>query len=155
MVGVSSRGYLRPLHGLLELGTFGQLTDVELLARFTRREDAESLCSRRWSHATVRRSCTCAGVCWAKPTTPRTSFRQPSWSSPGVPNRSLVQRSSAPGSEASRRIAQKAKVADHRRRLHERRIRGKIGHSRDVWRRILRNSFTKNLTGCPNHCEPP
>ena len=69
-------------------------------------------------------------MCWAKPTTPRTSSRRRSWSSPGVPNRSLVQRSWAPGSEASRRIAQKAKVADLRRRLHERRFAEKSAIAR-------------------------
>jgi DNA-directed RNA polymerase specialized sigma24 family protein len=41
MVGVTSRGYLRTLHGLLEHGTSGQISDAELLERFTRRENAE------------------------------------------------------------------------------------------------------------------
>ena len=89
-----------------------------------------------------------------RPTTPRTSSRRRSWSSSGVPNRSLVQRSWAHGSEASRANRAEGKVADLRRRLHERRFAEKSAISQDV-RRELGQRFTRNLTGCPNHCEPP
>src|SRR5271165_1308717 len=41
MAGVSLRRVSRPLQSLLVQGTLGQLTDVELLERFTRRDEAE------------------------------------------------------------------------------------------------------------------
>ena len=42
MAGHLSRGYVRPLQSLLVTGTFGQLTDAELLDRFIERSDAEA-----------------------------------------------------------------------------------------------------------------
>ena len=42
MAGVPSKGFLHPLYGLLERGAFGQLSDVELLERFTSRDEAEA-----------------------------------------------------------------------------------------------------------------
>ena len=47
MVGHSSRGYVRPLQSLLVTGTFGQLTDADLLERFIHRADGEAA----WSSA--------------------------------------------------------------------------------------------------------
>ena len=130
MVGVSSRGYLRTLHGLLELGTFGQLTDAELLERFTRRENAEVV----FEALVARHGPAVLQVC--RSVLGQTHDAEDAFQATFLVLARRAESIARPQELAAwlrgvvRRIALKAKIADHRRRLHEQRFAEKSGAAR-------------------------
>jgi outer membrane protein, heavy metal efflux system len=133
MAGVSSRGFLHPLHSLLERGTFGQLSDVELLDRFTKRDDAEGA----FEALVVRHGPAVLQVC-------RRVLGESHDAEDAVQATFLVlarrahsiARPQALGAwlrGVAHRIARKARVANTRRRLHERRFAEKARPAPMCW----------------------
>ncbi len=121
MVGVSSRKFMRPLENLLVSGTLGQLTDSELLERFAGREDAEAA----FEALIVRHGPPVMHLC-------RSVLGDSQDAEDAFQATFLVlcrrahsiARPQALGAwlhGVARRISQKAKVANARRRLHEQR----------------------------------
>ena len=154
MVGVSSRGCSRPLHGLLERGTFGQLSDVELLERFTRRDDAEAA----FRSLVVRHGPAVLRVC--RKILGNSHDAEDAFQATFLVLARRAQSIARPQELGAwlrgvvRRIAQKARVADNRRRLHERRFAEKARPA-ECAGTAPRNRFTRSSTGCPIHCELP
>ena len=122
MVGVLSRRFVRPLQGLLVRGTLGQLTDVELLERFAQRDDAEVAFETlvlRHGPAVMRVCRSILGDSHDAEDAFQATFLVLARRGRSI-GRPLALGGWLQG--VARRVAQKARVADSRRRARERRL---------------------------------
>ena len=150
MVGISSRQFSRPLQALLEKGIFSQLTDVELLERFTRQEDAEAA----FEALVVRHGPAVMRVCrriLGNSHNAEDAF-QATFLVLSRRAHSLARPQALVGwlQGVARRVAHKARISAARRRIHERRFAQRAQHARTALEDVTGWLHDELRPICPN-----